>query len=108
MAKRYIDVVTKHPGEDFCQTRIENSLEALRDFVGGYIEVVEINPYACIICNLEGRLKGLKHCISFHKDLFRGDLSFYGPIIMAGVDGDEFDDFPVPATQCNAIWKGAK
>lgn len=39
MAKRYIDVVTKHPGEDFCQTRIENSLEALQDFVGGYIEV---------------------------------------------------------------------
>ena len=51
MAKRYIDVVTKHPGEDFCQTRIENSLEALQDFVGGYIEVVTINPYACIICN---------------------------------------------------------
>lgn len=108
MAKRYIDVVTKHPGEDFCQTRIENSLEALQDFVGGYIEVVTINPYACIICNEEGRLKGLKHCISFHKDLWRDDLSFYGPIIMAGVDGEEFDDFPVPASQCNYIWKGAK
>ena len=106
MAKRYINIVSKHPGGDFCQVRIENSLEALQDFVGGYIESVSINPYAAIICNEEGRLKGLKHCISFRRDLFRAELSFYGPILIVGVDGDEFDDLPVTAADFNRIWKG--
>lgn len=108
MAKRYIDVVTKHPGEDFCQTRIENSLEAFADFIGGCIEVIVISPYACIVSMREARPKGLPHCISFHKDLWRDDMSFYGPIIMAGLESGNLDDFPVPATQCNAIWKGGK
>ena len=108
MAKRYIDVVTKHPGEDFCQTRIENSLEAFADFIGGCIEVAMINPYSCIIYRREARRKGLQHCISFHKDLWRDDLSFYGPIILVGLDSGNFDDFPIPASRCNYIWKGTK
>ena len=107
MSKKYINVVTKHPGEDFCDTRIENSLEALQDFVGGYIETVTINNDFVIICNEEGRLQDLDHCISFHGDLIRGDLSFYGPIIFAGISRDEFDDFFVTAADMNRIWKGA-
>ena len=106
MAKRYINVVTKHPGEDFCDTRIENSLEALQDFVGGHIETVTINNFFVIICNGESRLQHLDHCISFHEDLLRGDLSFYGPIIFAGISGEDFDDFFVKAAHMNKIWKG--
>ena len=108
MAKKYINVVTKHPGEDFVNTRIENSLEALQDFVGGWIETCTVNPYVTIICNEKGRLNGMEHCISFRSDLFRGELSFYGPMIIAGVEGDEFDDLPCKAEDLNRIWKGAE
>ena len=65
---------------------IPNTLEDLQATVGGYIETVTIASDAVIICNEEGRLHGLPHnCRVFGVD-------FVGPILIAGVDEDEFTD----------------
>jgi hypothetical protein len=36
------------------------TLDQLQEFVGGYIERVQIGPNRDMICNEEGRLRGLK------------------------------------------------
>lgn len=38
---------------------VPNTLEALQQAVGGYIEVVPLNEQLCVICNEEGKLLGL-------------------------------------------------
>lgn len=38
---------------------VPNTLEALQQAVGGYIEVVPLTEQLCMICNEEGKLLGL-------------------------------------------------
>lgn len=38
---------------------LPNTLEALQQAVGGYIEVVPLNEQLCVICNEDGKLLGL-------------------------------------------------
>jgi hypothetical protein len=58
--------------------------------VGGYIETVSFASDACIICNEEGRLLNLPfNCKLLGKE-------FVGPILIVGVDGDEFTDLYKP------------
>ena len=56
---------------------------------------------AAIICNEEGRLQGLPHnCRIFGVD-------FAGPILIAGVDEDEFSDLDSAAMNMLLnSWKG--
>ena len=43
----------------FIMTEIENTLEAMQEFVGGYIEVINITDKILLVCNEEGKLRGL-------------------------------------------------
>lgn len=71
-------------------TNVSNSLENLQRFVGGYIETWSPFSNWTVICNEEGRLNGLPYnCTIMGQD-------FYGDILIAGVDGDEFADIPFP------------
>lgn len=67
---------------------IPNTLEALQGKVGGYIETVTFATDACIICNEEGRLMGLPYNCNLL------GVSFVGPILIVGVDGEEFTGIP--------------
>lgn len=79
-------VIYKAPGCAPEPRDIPNTLEELQASVGGYIETVTIASDVVIICNEEGRLQGLPHnCRIFGVD-------FVGPILIAGVDEDEFTD----------------
>ena len=79
-------VIYKAPGCAPEPWDIPNTLEELQATVGGYIETVTIATDVVIICNEEGRLQGLPHnCRIFGVD-------FVGPILIAGVDEDEFSD----------------
>jgi hypothetical protein len=53
---------------------IENSLKAMQDIVGGYIESVglEDEDYVSIICNEEGKLDGLPPNRRFYDDIICG------------------------------------
>ena len=75
-------------------TYIENNLETMQKIVEGYIEVTGIDNLV-IICNEEGKLRGLDHNILLEHD------QLVGTIIICGASGDEFADIPITADQ----WK---
>ena len=86
--------IYKAPNEQPKLIDIENSLEALQAAVGGYIETITVTSDACIICNEEGRLLNLPfNCKLCGKN-------FVGPLLVVGVDGDEFTDLYRP--ECTA------
>lgn len=88
-----IKVYVKEPGQTPALREIDNTLEALQEIVGGYIETVTVATDLVIICNEEGRLQGLApNCRILGYD-------FVGPIIFAGVAGDEFADVPEAAVR---------
>lgn len=62
---------------------MENTLAALQQAVGGYIETVTFCVDAAIVCNEEGRLRGMAPNCSFL------GIPFVGPILVVGIDGDE-------------------
>lgn len=80
--------IYKAPGEPAEMVDIENTLEALQGAVGGNIEAVTVLPGLCVICNEEGRLKGLERNITVN------GVSFVGPVLFVGTDGEEFTDVP--------------
>ena len=75
------------PGNNPQIVEIDNTLEALQEAVGGYIETVTIFSNACLICNEEGRLRNLEP-----QEIF-GE-TFFGTCLFVGVKGDEFTDIP--------------
>ncbi|MBR3008356.1 MAG: DUF3846 domain-containing protein [Stomatobaculum sp.] len=83
-----IKVLVIEPGKNPEEREIDNTLEAMQEIVGGYIECVTMATDLVIIDNEEGRLMDLPYnrticCVNF-----------VGTIIMAGVEGDEFADLP--------------
>lgn len=79
-------VIYKAPGSAPELRDIPNTLETLQATVGGYIEAVTIASDAVVICNEEGRLMGMQDNLRFL------DVDFVGPILIAGVAGEEFCD----------------
>ena len=71
-------VIIKEPGQRPRVTEIENSLSALQEAVGGYIETVTFAEDCCIICNEEGRLQGLPYNLTFC------GVSFVGQSFLSG------------------------
>lgn len=88
--KKTIDVIVKNPGMRAEPRTIPNTLEELQAIVGGYIVAVRFASDCVIICNEEGKLLGMDH------NLFLMGEDFVGPIIIAGVKGEDFDDIPMP------------
>lgn len=83
-----ISVLIKDPCEQPRHVHIENSLKNLQATVGGYIEAVTLTSDVVIICNKEGRLLALPYCCTIC------GVEFFGPIVIAGVTGEEFGDLP--------------
>lgn len=85
MKENQILVVIKEPGQaPRVEPLFENNLKTLQETVGGHIETVTITTDLAIICNEEGRLKGLPwNATAFGVD-------FVGTILAVGVKGEEF------------------
>jgi hypothetical protein len=98
MHENQILVLTKQPGKSadleplFC-----NKLEAFQEFVGGYIETFTLQNDMVVICNEEGRLLDMKHNVVIN------GVAFVGPVIIAGVKGDEFSS--IKAHLVPKAWK---
>lgn len=89
--KSKIKVLIKEPNKPCRMATIPNRLKALQEVVGGYVEVVQITTDTAILCNEEGLINALPYnCTLFGHQLF-------GTILIAGVDGAEFDDAPLAA-----------
>lgn len=81
-------VIYKAPGCAPEPRDIPDTLEELQAAVGGYIETVTIREDCVIICNEEGRLRGMPHNVKFL------GVDFVGPILIAGVSDEDFTDLP--------------
>ena len=79
-------VIYKAPGCRPEPRDIPDTLEELQASVGGYIETVTFATDAAVICNEEGRLRGLPHNCRFL------GVDFVGPILIVGCDGEKFAD----------------
>lgn len=96
-------VIYKAPGNVPGIRDIPNTLEALQEAVEGYIETVTIATDAVVICNEEGRLRGMEPNCRFC------GVEFVGPILIAGRDGEEFCDLDqMSAEFLLANWKHHK
>lgn len=95
-----ISVIIKQPGRVPYKTAISPTLENLQKTVGGHIETVTIAEDAVIICNEEGQLMGMPHnCKVIGVDLV-------GPIVFAGVNGEEFADLPIGFQTFKKMFRG--
>lgn len=79
----------------FREIIVENKLKPLQDLVGGYIETVTMTMNSCLICNEEGRLLGLPYNCNYL------GMEIYGPMLVVGVQGDEFCDVPLSVVMVN-------
>ncbi len=86
-----IKVIVKKPGKAPYVTRINNTLESFQRMVEGYIENFQVTDTVAIVCNEEGRLKGMEYNFHF------GSMPFFGPCFFAGTDVEsgEYTDCPV-------------
>lgn len=85
MKENQILVIIKEPGQaPRLEPLFENTLEAFQEAVDGYIEAVTIAEDLVIICNEEGRLRGLPFNVNVC------GVGFVGTVIAVGVKGDEF------------------
>lgn len=81
-----IRVLIKDPGKKPRIVKIENSLKNLQATVGGYIEVAMLYTDAAIVynCNVCG-------------------IDFVGTIVFAGVNGEDFCDFPLSYAEAKRL-----
>lgn len=82
-----IKIVIVEPKKQPYVAEVENELAALQKIVGGYIEPVTVATDAVLVCNEEGRLRGLEP----NRQIGSDPLSvIYGTFFVCGVDGEEF------------------
>ena len=79
MDDEMIRVVIKRPGEKPVSAVMDNTLAAFQRAVEGYVEAVSLGDDVVILCNEEGRLKGLEPNIP----------GFVGPLVFVGYDGQD-------------------
>ena len=79
-------VIYKAPGCAPEPRDIPNTLEELQASVGGYIEAVRLTKDVVLICNEDGVMLNMPYNIKFL------GLELVGPILLVGVDGEEFTD----------------
>ncbi len=84
-----IKVIIKKPEDEFGRlVEVENELEVFQSIVGGYIETTGYKNLV-IICNEEGKLRGLQPNVVLGREML------VGTIIVCGASGDEFSDVPI-------------
>lgn len=83
-------VLIKEPKKPWEVALIPDTLEALQQAVGGYIETYTIDPERglVLICDEEGRLNGKQYNIRVD------DVDFVGTLLLCAVDEDEFCNVP--------------
>lgn len=82
-----LNVVFKSPNEAPSIKEVVDDLSTWQGLVGGYIEVVpygDENLNILVICNEEGKLKGLQPNIYYYSDILVGNIVF----VSSNAEGD--------------------
>lgn len=83
--EKTLNVILVNPGQPAVVTTLPNTLKAAQRAVGGYIECVPVESYghrALLICDEEGKLKGLAANRRVGHDVITG------PFFLCDTDGD--------------------
>ncbi|MBQ8556164.1 MAG: DUF3846 domain-containing protein [Clostridia bacterium] len=83
-----IRICIKRPDVAVEAIDVPNTIEALQELVGGYIEVISLFPNIVVSVNEEGTLKGMPFNMVLAGHWLRG------PVLFAGVKGEEFTHAP--------------
>jgi len=99
-------VIIKRPCDQFGEeATIPNTLKALQEAVGGYIETVTLDNGVALICNEEARLRDMPYNFTVRR--MRGVVTIqnaiFGTVIACGADGDEFADIPIDFNEWKAL-----
>lgn len=93
-----MEVIKKEVGNSPELVEIENSLEALQQAAGGYIETLTFSTDAVLVFDEEGKIKNRPVNVK----LFGEEL--VGTILVVGVNGDEFSDLKDPENICRFLF----
>lgn len=77
MKEGAIQVLKVEPGKAPEAVTIPNTLEAMQQMVGGYIEVIPLDD-VCLVCNEEGKLMGLPGNRRLRNDIIAGTFFLAG------------------------------
>ena len=77
MKEEPIQVLKVAPGKAPEAVTIPNTLEAMQQMVGGYIEVIPLDG-VCLVCNEEGKLMGLPGSRRLGDDIIAGTFFLAG------------------------------
>jgi hypothetical protein len=99
-------VIIKRPCDQFGEeTTIPNTLRALQETVGGYIETVTLDNGLVLICNEEGKIRDMPYNFTLRR--IHGIIPIHNPIfgtvIACGVEGDEFADIPIDFNEWKSL-----
>ena len=100
-------VIIKSPGDQFGEeATIPNTLEALQEAVGGYIETVTLPEHNLVlICNEEGRIRNMPYNFTLRR--MRGVVTIqnaiFGTVIACGAEGDQLADIPIDFNEWKAL-----
>lgn len=84
--------IIKRPDEEFGHvTNISVTLKNLQNTVGGMIEVVPVAPGTVLICNEEGKIRGLEP--NFMMGFGLATDLVVGTVIVIGVGGKHGEEF---------------
>lgn len=89
--------IIKRPGQPAFRREIDNTLDALQELVGGYIETVNLPGSIVMIVNEEGKILRLPINFRLNCDLIRGTAVF------VSVNGEDFCS--LNQAQENAVWR---
>ena len=97
--KRKIKVVLQHPGEVSRIVTVPNTLEALQELVGGYIEPHHICGSLVLVMDEDGRLKGLPEnvrCVQYG--------TIVGPVFITADQDEDFRSLTTEEIQAARAW----
>ena len=91
MKEKEIKVLKVKPHEHPEVYMLKNTLEAMQEAVGGYIDIVGLDDNVCILLNDEGKLIGLEGNRRIGSDIIVGDFfvgcfSLTKPLVLLGVN----------------------
>lgn len=106
MSDAKIRAIVKRPDEKYGHvTNISNTLKNFQRIVDGPIETIGIMGNAVIICNEEGKIRGLeKNFIMKYRSVGLFDV-ICGEVAIVGVDGEDFCDCPLELSAWKVLLK---
>lgn len=96
--EKKIKVVVQNPGELSRIVTVPNTLEALQELVGGYIEVVGIGNGLLLVMNEEGKIRGLPENVRCLYD------TIVGPVFITADKDEDFRSLTTEEIQIARAW----